>query len=210
MIEPYKYFMFEIVEKFEKTIADFYGAPYAVATDCCTHAIELCLRKEQPNFVNCPKYTYLSIPMTFVKLNINWQFTDEPWQDYYQIGKTRIYDAAVLWRSNSYIPNSYMCLSFQYRKHLSLGRGGAILCDNKEDYLYFKKSSYDGRLPSIPWANQNIDTLGYHYYMTPETAQLGLDKLSTAIGTPNKIWSWKDYPDLSDMSIFNQAYQPKD
>ena len=35
---------FDTVEQFERTIADFYGAPYAVAVDCCTHGIELCLR----------------------------------------------------------------------------------------------------------------------------------------------------------------------
>ncbi len=198
--------MFEIVEKFEKSIAEFYGAPYAVATDCCTHAVELCLRKEQPKTVDCPKYTYLSIPMTFIKLNINWQFTEEKWQGYYQIGNTKIYDAAVLWKEKSYTPGSYMCLSFQYRKHLSLGRGGAILCNNQEDYLLFKKMSYDGRLPNIPWANQNIDTIGYHYYMTPETAQLGLDKLGTAVSSTAKTWCWTDYLDLSRISVFN----PKD
>ena len=37
---------FETVQEFEKQIAKFYGAPYAVATDCCTHAVELCLRIE--------------------------------------------------------------------------------------------------------------------------------------------------------------------
>ena len=194
--------MFKIIKEFEESIADFYGAPYAVATDCCTHAIELCLRKEQPKFVSCPKYTYLSIPMTFIKLNIDWSFNDMEWQDYYQIENTKIYDAAVLWKPNSYIPNSYMCLSFQFRKHLSLGRGGAILCDNKDDYLYFKKLSYDGRLPDVPWAEQNIDLIGYHYYMTPETAQLGLSKLNQAINTKPNLWSWTNYIDLSKLSVF--------
>jgi len=195
--------MFKIVQKFEESIAEFYGAPYAVATDCCTHAVELCLRKEQPKTVSCPKYTYLSIPMTFTKLNLNWSFVETCWQDYYQIGNTKIYDAAVLWKEKSYIPNSYMCLSFQYRKHLGLGRGGAILCDNQDDYLLFKKMSYDGRLPNVPWAKQNVDTFGYHYYMTPETAQLGLDKLSTAVSSTAKTWCWTDYPDLSKMTVFN-------
>jgi dTDP-4-amino-4,6-dideoxygalactose transaminase len=195
--------MFDIVEKFEKSIADFYGAPYAVATDCCTHAIELCLRKKQPKFVDCPKHTYLSIPMTFIKLNTAWKFTEEHWQDYYQIGNTGIYDAAVLWKPKSYIPSSYMCLSFQYRKHLSLGRGGAILCDNVEDYYFFKKTSYDGRLPDIPWANQDINTIGYHYYMTPETAELGLKKLENAVSTTPVSWSWKNYIDLSTLPVFS-------
>ena len=35
---------FEVVSKFEKLIAEFFDAPYAVATDSCTHAIELSLR----------------------------------------------------------------------------------------------------------------------------------------------------------------------
>ena len=194
--------MFKLVKDFETAIADFYGAPYAVATDCCTHAIELCLRKEQPNFVSCPKYTYLSIPMTFIKLGLSWEFDNSKWDNYYQIGNTQIYDAAVLWEPNSYIPKSYMCLSFQFQKHLSLGRGGAILCDNYDDYILFKKMSYDGRLPDIPWAEQNIDTIGYHYYMTPETAQLGLQKLPNCIEETPKKWCWHDYPNLSQMSLF--------
>jgi dTDP-4-amino-4,6-dideoxygalactose transaminase len=73
-----------------------------------------------------------------------------------------------------------MCVSFQYRKHLSLGRGGIILTDDKESANILKKMSYDGRLPDVPWREQNIDTMGYHYYMTPETAELGLKKLPMA------------------------------
>ena len=33
--------------EFEKTIAEYYGAPYGVAVDCCTHGMELCLRLKQ-------------------------------------------------------------------------------------------------------------------------------------------------------------------
>ena len=39
--------MFDIVTKFENQIAEFYGAPYAVATDSCTHGIEICLRQQK-------------------------------------------------------------------------------------------------------------------------------------------------------------------
>ena len=35
---------FGVVRDFEYAIAKFYGAPYAVAVDSCTHSIELCLR----------------------------------------------------------------------------------------------------------------------------------------------------------------------
>ena len=64
--------------------------------------------------------------------------------------------------------------------------------------------SYDGRLPDIPWRDQNIDTLGYHYYMTPETAQLGLDKLPEAIKTQPSQWNVFDWPDLTKMKVFKQ------
>jgi DegT/DnrJ/EryC1/StrS aminotransferase family. len=111
--------MFNKVEEFEKEIAKFYGAPYAVATDCCTHAIELCLRHRSVKRATIPKHTYLSVPMTLEKLSIEWNFNDEQWTDHYQINGTNIIDAAVLWRENSYIPNTFMCLSFQFKNILA-------------------------------------------------------------------------------------------
>lgn len=194
--------MFDKVKEFETQIAEFYGAPFAVATDCCTHAIELCIRYTDAKSVTCPVQTYISIPFTLDKLNIKWSWEEKNWTDFYYIGNTNIIDAAVYWKENSYIDNTFMCLSFQFKKHLSLGRGGMILCNNEEDYLELKKLSYDGRLPNIPWADQNINSIGYHYYMTPETAELGLKKFQDAVNTESKDWSWKDYPDLRCMDIF--------
>lgn len=192
------------VSEFEKLIANFYGSPYAVATDSCTHAIELCLRLNPPTrTINCPTRTYLSVPMTFMKLDLEWEFDDYEWEDYYYIGCTDIIDAAVYWKQNGYIPGTKMCLSFQHKKHLSLGRGGMILLDNYDDYVTLKKMSYDGRLPDIPWAEQDIDTMGYHYYMTPETAQTGIYRYCTAEVTEPRTWSHQDYPDLSKMKVFN-------
>tara|TARA_R100001510_G_C7622294_1_gene182896 strand:- start:554 stop:1174 length:621 start_codon:yes stop_codon:yes gene_type:complete len=193
---------FKAIEKFEQEIAKFYGAPYAVAVDCCTHALELCLRHQQIKHYTVPKRTYISVPFLADKLGITFEWRDEEWQDYYYLGGTNIIDAAVLWEENSYIPNTFMCVSFQFRKHLSLGRGGIILTDSKKDVIILKKMSYDGRLPDIPWREQNIDTLGYHYYMTPETAQLGLDKLPAAKKVKPKKWTVNDWPDLTKMEIF--------
>jgi dTDP-4-amino-4,6-dideoxygalactose transaminase len=191
------------VEKFERLIANFYGAPYAVAVDCCTHAIELCLRLENELVLtNCPKQTYLSIPMTFRKLGIPWQFTDEQWEDYYYIGHTNIIDAAVYWKRNGYVPGTKMCLSFQFKKHLNLGRGGMILLDDEKQATLLRKMRYDGRLDNIPWKEQDIDTLGYHYYMTPETAQAGIYRFTSAEVTEPRKWSCKDYPNLSEMKVF--------
>jgi dTDP-4-amino-4,6-dideoxygalactose transaminase len=196
--------MFEYVKEFEKEISKFYGAPYAVATDCCTHAIELCLRYEGYNNITVPTHTYISVPFTLEKLNLEWKFEYQEWKNFYYLGNTNIIDAAVYWKQNSYIENTYMCLSFQYKKHLSLGRGGAILLQNREDYDILKKMSYDGRTPDCAWINQDIDIIGYHYYMTPETAKLGLRKILTASNTKPKIWNYKNYPDLSDIKVFKK------
>ena len=75
---------------------------------------------------------------------------------------------------------------------------------NEVDYLSLKKMSYDGRIPNVPWRDQDIDTVGFHYYMTPETAKLGLDKLQTAIDTPPRQWVVTDWPDLTEMQIFKK------
>jgi hypothetical protein len=62
---------------------------------------------------------------------------------------------------------------------------------------------YDGRLDDIPWKDQDIDSFGYHYYMTPETAEKGIFKFCTAEVTEPKLWSDNDYPDISKMKVFN-------
>jgi len=129
------------------------------------------------------------------------EWVDKKWQDYYYLTDD-IVDAAVFWKPNGYVPSTYMCVSFQFRKHLSLGRGGVVLFDNKEDFDVLKRMSYDGRNPDESWSVQNIKTIGYHYYMTPETAELGLKKLPTAIATSPKIWAYTDWPDLTTMDVF--------
>lgn len=193
---------FETIKEFENKIANFFGSPYAVAVDCCTHGIELCLRQQKIDYFTVPKRTYISIPFLANKLEIDFDWKDENWCNYYYLGGTNIIDAAVLWEHNSYVAGTFMCVSFQYKKHLSLGRGGMILTDNKDAVIMLKKMSYDGRLPNIPWREQNIETMGYHYYMTPEIAELGIKKLPEAIITPPKKWVVTDWPDLTNMEIF--------
>lgn len=193
---------FKVVDTFEKTIADFYGAKYGIATDCCTHAIELCLRHEGFTEVSVPEHTYVSIPLTCMKLGLNWKFEKKDWEEFYYIGGTNIIDGAVLWRKDSYVPGTYLCLSFQYRKHLSIGRGGMILTDNRESYEILKKMAYDGREDNSPWGEQDIDIMGYHYYMTPESADRGLDQFYKVKDYVPKSWSYKDYPYLPNMKVF--------
>ena len=81
--------MFEIVKEFEKRIADYYNAPFAVATDSCTHALELSFRYDRSNGnisnpkVTLPTRTYVSVPMTLMKLDIPFSFVNIKWKEYY-------------------------------------------------------------------------------------------------------------------------------
>ena len=193
---------FRAVKDFETAISTFYGSPYGVASDSCTHSIELCLRYQKIKKIILPNHTYLSIAFLAQKIGIDLEWKDENWVDYYYLGGTNIIDAAVLWKKDSYIPGTLMCLSFQYQKHLSLGRGGMILTDDIIARDELKRMSYDGRNPDIPWRDQNIKTVGYHYYMTPEIAQIGLDKLPEAIKTKPRQWSIEDWPNIQEMDVF--------
>jgi dTDP-4-amino-4,6-dideoxygalactose transaminase len=196
---------FSVIDDFEKLIAKFFNSPYAVATDCCTHAIELCLRYEQYDNILIPEHTYISIPFTAEKLGLKWDWKKNyQWRDYYYLGNTNIIDAAFLWEKNSYIPETYMCISFQFRKHLSLGRGGIILLDNKDAHDTIKKMVYDGRTSDKPWGEQNISMVGYHYYMTPEIAMSGIEKFKEVAYKQPKRYGYLNYPYLPDMEVFKK------
>ena len=198
------YNSFQKITYFEKKVAQWFNAPYGVAVDCCTHGLELCLRYTEAPLISTPINTYISVPLLSKKLSIDLQWRSFAWQSFYYI-TSNIIDAAVLWEKNSYINNTFMVLSFQFKKHLSLGRGGMILTDNKEAAIKLRKMSYDGRTFDKPWTEQDIDTIGYHYYMTPETAEIGLTKLEEAIIKKPKLWSYLDYPDLTNLKVFNNG-----
>lgn len=194
--------MFDKITEFENKVAEFYGAPCAVATDCCTHAIELCLRATGHNDIEIPEHTYISIPFTAIKLNLRWNWKNEPWKDYYYLGNTNIIDAAVYWQEDGYIPGTMMALSFQFKKHLSTIKGGMILLDDLILAKKIRKMSYDGRDLDQPWTSQMIDEIGFHYYMAPETAMLGLERLDQATNSDPKRWDWQNYPYLPAMPVF--------
>jgi dTDP-4-amino-4,6-dideoxygalactose transaminase len=103
------------------------------------------------------------------------------------------------------MPGKMMCLSFQHKKHLSLGRGGMILLNDLSARNELIKMSHDGRTREQPWADQDVTTVGYHYYMTPETAELGLSKFEQARSTAPTRWSYRNYPDLRNMSLFKNV-----
>lgn len=193
--------MFEKIKQFEDSLAEFTGAPYAVMTDCCTHAIELCLRYERVKEVVMTPYTYLSIPMTMHKLGIKYYYKEEAWTGEYQFHGTRIWDSARRLEKNMHRAGSMQCLSFGHDKPLHIGRGGAILLDDKAAYDAIICMRYDGRDLNIkPWVEQQEFRVGYHYKPTPEEAVQGLSLLHgfKEYCPPPKF---VQYPDLRTITI---------
>ena len=190
--------MFDKIFEFERALAKFTGAPYAVMTDCCTHAIELCLRFDKVSRVLFPAHTYLSIPMTMHKLGIEYSYSDKVWVGEYQFIGTRIWDSARLLKEGMYREGQLQCLSFGFDKPLSIGRGGAILTDDVEVYDVLSQQRYDGRdLTISPWERQKVFRVGYHYKPTIEEAQRGLELLPNIDQEPK----YKEYPDLREITI---------
>jgi len=193
--------MFDKILKFEQELAAFTGAPYAIMTDCCTHAIELCLRHDRVKEVVMTPYTYLSIPMTMHKLGIKYYYREEEWIGEYRFHGTRIWDSARRLEHNMYQSGSMQCLSFGHTKPLHIGRGGAILLDDPQAYATIIRQRYDGRdLEISPWQDQQMFHVGYHNKPTPEEAEIGSALL---LG----LWESKpkpvavQYPDLRKITI---------
>ena len=196
--EPWK-----TVADFERCIAVFFGAKHAVATDCCTHAMELVLRDlDWHRHITLPAHTYMSVPMMLDKLHIPYRLSTQHWRETYDIVPGYLLDAATLWRAGSYVPGTVMCLSFQFRKHLSLGRGGMILLNDTDQAQRLRRMCHDGRSPELTQWQQDITQLGYHYYMTPETAAMGLLLFEQRRDAAYRAWSWQDYRDLRELSYF--------
>ena len=193
--------MFEKIKKFEKELAEFCGAPYAIMTDCCTHAIELCLRYDRVRSCSFTAYTYVSIAMLMHKLDIRYSLENEHWIGEYHFYDTRIWDSARRLEKDMYRPGTMQCLSFGYDKPLHIGRGGAIILDDKTAYEDMIRMRYDGRDLSItPWQDQREFRVGYHYKPIPEEAELGsalLQGLREFCPPPKPV----QYPDLRLITI---------
>ena len=194
--------MFDKILAFETALAEFTGAPYAIMTDCCTHAIELCMRYDSVEFCAFTPFTYLSIPMLMHKLGIKYVYEegDPPqWIGEYRFRKTRIWDSARRLEKDMYRHGQMQCLSFGHDKPLNIGRGGAILLDDATAYQALLRMRYDGRDLTIkPWVNQKKFQVGYHYRPTLEEAERGLELLNQYTSQPPREVV---YPDCRQISI---------
>jgi len=200
--------MFDKILKFEQELAAYTGAPYVIMTDCCTHAIELCLRYDGVRECSFTPYTYLSVPMTMHKLGIRYQYHNHDWQRWlgeYPFVGTRIWDSARRLEPNMYREGQMQCVSFGHSKPLPVGRGGAILLDDLQAYNQIIKMRYDGRnLTVTPWQDQQVFAVGYHYRPTIEEAELASALLKGLIDLP-KTPEFVEYPDLRKITIVDNT-----
>ena len=199
--------MFEKILEFETALAQFTGAPYAIMTDCCTHAIELCLRYDRIRECTFTPYTYLSIPMTMHKLGIQYNYFPDSlphrqqWTGEYKFEFTRIWDSARRLEQNMYRAGQMQCVSFGHDKPLPIGRGGAILLDDAQAYGAIVQQRYDGRNLGIkPWQSQKVFRVGYHYRPTIEEAIRGTVLLNQYTSQPPKPVV---YPDCRQIIIID-------
>ncbi len=195
-----------------KKVAAFAGSNYAVAVDCCTHGIELCLRyllykgELNPNdLIKIPYNTYISIAHTILNLGFKIDFINETWSGIYKLHGTRIFDGSVRWKNNMYVgecwnKNSFQCVSFQIKKRIPIGKGGMILCDNRSEYKWLKLASYDGRDLSLPYDHpDHVKMTGFHYYMTPEDAARGIILMDNTPEDNEDTGNNTMYPNIKQM-----------
>lgn len=192
---------YRVVEAFEHVLSSYTGAPFVVAMDSCTAALHLACAYMKVGKVEMPKLSYVGVPASILNAGGTVEFRDEDWRGVYQLNPYQIIDAARRFTSGMYIPGTLMCLSFHWTKHLAIGRGGAILCDDPIAAEWLQRASFDGRKRGT---SPNIDkelTRGWHYYMTPNLAAQGL-MLMSGINEHNDDLPRSDYPDLSTMEAF--------
>ena len=177
----------DIVSLFEKKLAEYAGSTYGISVDNCTDALFLCLKYlKYKGEITIPARTYCSVPCTIINAGCTVKFDDIEWSGAYQLKPTPIYDGAVRMKRGMYKKGTYHCLSFHIRKHLPIGKGGMILCDDEEAYKWFRMARYEGRhiADGVSYKEDTFDMIGWNMYMTPEQAARGLE-LFEKIGDDN-------------------------
>lgn len=194
---------FHVVDLFERKVAEYCGAPFCVTVDSCTNALYLCFewlqRKKEPTFepegIELPKFTYVGVAQAARRALLLVDFVDQPWVGDYQIRGTPIVDSARWLRRGMHAAGRWTCLSFQATKHLPIGRGGAILCDEEEDAEWFRRARFDGRDQNTGLFDQEEFGFGIHAYMPPDAAARGLWLMQGLKDYNEPIPG--NYPDLS-------------
>jgi dTDP-4-amino-4,6-dideoxygalactose transaminase len=203
--------IYKVTEQFENELCRYTGAPYAVAVDNMSNALFLCLYYEKINGmeVEIPSRTYPSVPCEIIHAGGRVKFLpteSKTIKGAYQLSPTRIWDSALRFTADMYIPNSHMCISFTGPyKHLKLSKGGAILTDDKPAYEWFKRARFSGRR-ECSYHVDELDTLGWNFYMMPELAARGVLLMNQFYNVDGTKKTNEDlelpYPDLSRFDVY--------
>ncbi len=207
----------KITEDFEKKLCEYTGAKYAAAVDNQSNALFLALMYEniRGKKISIPARTYPSVPCEIIHAGgeVDFEPCDkETLKGAYQLKPTKVWDSALRFTHNMYIPGTHMCVSFTGPfKHLKLSKGGAILTDDEMAYKWFKKARFSGR-GECSYHDDNFDqdpVIGWNFYMMPEISARGLLMMSQFYdinGSPigNADLELK-YPDLSKFKCYTKG-----
>lgn len=205
--------IYKVTEDFEKALSDYTGAPYVVTVDNQSNALFLSLMYENVKDmeIEIPERTYPSVPCEIIHAGAKVKFKPvkgKTIKGAYQLSPTKVWDSALRFTHDMYIPNTHMCISFTGPyKHFKLSKGGAILTDNYDAYLWFKRARYSGRR-ECSYHDDHFDMLGWNFYMMPELAARGLllmNQFYNIDGTPKVNEDLElPYPNLSQFKIYTQ------
>jgi len=200
----------KITEQFEQELCKYTGAPYAVAVDNQSNALFLALMFEnvKGKTIIIPSHTYPSVPCEIIHAGAKVDFykSNKELMGAYNLLGSNVWDSALRFTADMYLPSTHMCLSFTGPyKHLKLGKGGAILTDNKEAYEWFKRARFSGRR-ELSYHEDDLTMLGWNFYMMPEIAARGLLLMSQFYNADASKKHNDDltlpYPDLSNRPIY--------
>lgn len=193
---------YEIVDRFEKTIAEYTGSKYAVAVDSCCNALFLSCKYLKVDVVTLPNITYPGVACSVINAGGKVKFISKHWIYSYQLFPYPIIDSALYFRKNMYDHGTLTCLSFHIKKPLPIGRGGMVLTNSEDAYKWLKKARFDGR-DQCPLSEDNIQTVGWNMYMTPEQALRGLMIFDVIKDNPKILLrDNQGYPDLSKIKAY--------
>jgi dTDP-4-amino-4,6-dideoxygalactose transaminase len=206
--------VYDITNEFEKRLSDYTGAPYVVTVDNQSNALFLALMFEdiKGQEITIPNRTYPSVPCEIIHAGGKVKFKQTPGKTIkgaYQLHPTNVWDSALRFTADMYIPGTHMCISFTGPyKHFKLSKGGAILTDNHDAYLWFKRARYSGRR-ECSYHDDHFDMLGWNFYMMPELAARGfllMNQFYNMDGTPKQNEDLElPYPDLSKFEIYTKS-----
>ena len=205
--------IYKVTEQFEEAISKYTGAPYVVAVDNQSNGLFLALMYEnvKGKEISIPSRTYPSVPCEIIhaggKVNFE-KIKGKFLSGAYQLKPTKVWDSALLFSHNMYKKGTHMCCSFTGPyKTFKLSKGGCILTDDHDAYLWFKRARYSGRR-ECSYHDDNFDMLGWNFYMMPELAARGLLLMSQFYNGEKPIKNKPvkmPYPDLSKYKIYTEA-----